>query len=259
MTQYETEGTAVAVPRKEACRYLGYRGITPDAAVGECLERCVEQLQKECHPRAVWERYPLRVEKTAGESVLPEATDSVSGGKTVKDAEKSTCRIVAGDLRFISNDLGRNLDGCTTLVLMAATIGTGVDYLIRRAEARSMVEAAVYQAAGAAMVEAWCDTVNQRIVETLRREGLFARPRFSPGYGDAPLTLQRDFSRLLAMPATCGISLTDTLLMVPSKSVTAFIGFSKQNKECVIAGCEACGKREDCAYHRLKGTEQYET
>ncbi len=250
MTQYETEGAAVEIPRQEACRYLGYRGITPDAAVGECLERCVEQLQKECHPRAVWERYPLRVEKTAGEYVLPETALGTSGGQAAKDAEKSSCRIVAGDLRFISNDLGRNLDGCTTIVLMAATIGPGVDYLIRRAQARSMAEAAVYQAAGAAMVEAWCDMVNQRIVEALRQESLFARPRFSPGYGDAPLTLQKDFSRLLAMPATCGISLTDTLLMAPSKSVTAFIGFSEQNKECVISGCGSCGKREDCAYHR---------
>lgn len=250
MTQYETEGAAVEIPRQEACRYLGYRGITPDATVGECLERCVEQLQKECHPRAVWERYPLRVEKTAGEYVLPETTLGTSGGQAAKDAEKSSCRIVAGDLRFISNDLGRNLDGCTTIVLMAATIGPGVDYLIRRAQARSMAEAAVYQAAGAAMVEAWCDMVNQRIVEALRQESLFARPRFSPGYGDAPLTLQKDFSRLLAMPATCGISLTDTLLMAPSKSVTAFIGFSEQNKECVISGCGSCGKREDCAYRR---------
>ena len=252
MTQYETAGTAVAVPRKEAYRYLGYRGITPDAAVSECLERCVEQLQKECHPRAAWERYPLRLEKTAEESGLSETPDGTGRGQAAKDAkEMDGCRIVAGDLRFTSNDLGRNLDGCTIVVLMAATIGPGVDYLIRRAEARSMAEAAVFQAAGAAMVEAWCDTVNQRIVEALREEGLFARPRFSPGYGDAPLALQRDFSRLLAMPATCGISLTDTLLMVPSKSVTAFIGFSEQNKECTIAGCDACGKRESCAYHRV--------
>ncbi len=212
----------------------------------------MEQLQKECHPRAVWERYPLRIEKTAGESALPETPDGAGRGQAAKDAkETGPCRIVVGDLRFTSNDLGRNLDGCTTVVLMAATIGLGVDYLIRRAEARSMAEAAVFQAAGAAMVEAWCDTVNQRIVEALRKEGLFARPRFSPGYGDAPLSLQKDFSRLLAMPATCGISLTDTLLMVPSKSVTAFIGFSEQNKECVIAGCEACGKRESCVYHRV--------
>lgn len=252
MTQYETEGTAVAVPRKEAYRYLGYRGITPDAAVSGCLEHCVEQLQKECHPRAAWERYPLRIEKTTGESALLETADDVSVGQAAKDAkETGSCRIAAGDLRFTSNDLGRNLDGCTTVVLMAATIGPGVDYLIRRAEARSMAEAAVFQAAGAAMVEAWCDIVNRRIVEALRKEGLFARPRFSPGYGDAPLSLQKDFSRLLAMPATCGISLTDTLLMVPSKSVTAFVGFSKQNKECVIAGCEACGKRESCVYHRV--------
>lgn len=225
MTQYETDGAAIAVPRKEAYRYLGYRGIEPDEAVSDCLERCVECLQRECHPRAAWERYPLRLENDAG-------------------------RIHAGGLCFVSRDLTRNLSGCSTVVLMAATIGTGVDYLIRRAEARSMTEAAVYQAAGAAMVEAWCDEVNQKIADALQKEGLFPHPRFSPGYGDAPLELQKDFSRLLAMPSSCGISLTDTLLMVPSKSVTAFIGFSEQKGSCTIAGCEACGRRESCAYHR---------
>lgn len=251
MTQYETAGSAIAVPRKEAYRYLGYRGITPDDAVSECLECCVACLQKECHPRAVWERYSLRIEKTAGENTMPETTaDTCRGSNAGNTPENATCQIIAGDLCFTSNDLGRNLDGCSTVVLMAATIGPGVDYLIRRAEARSMAEAAVYQAAGAAMVEAWCDEVNQNIVEVLRGEGLFPRPRFSPGYGDTSLTLQRDFSRLLAMPATCGISLTDTLLMVPSKSVTAFIGFSEQEQRCTIAGCEICGKRQSCAYRR---------
>ena len=43
-----------------------------------------------------------------------------------------------------------------------------------------------------------------------------------------PLALQKDFSRILELPKTCGITLTDTLLMVPSKSVTAFIGCTKK-------------------------------
>ena len=73
---------------------------------------------------------------------------------------------------------------------------------------------------------------------------------FSPGYGDVPLDLQKDFSALLQMPQTCGISLTDTLLMVPSKSVTAFIGFSEHKEPCILAGCETCSHATDCAFRR---------
>lgn len=52
------------------------------------------------------------------------------------------------------------------------------------------------------------------------------------------------------MPSTCGISLTDTLLMVPGKSVTAFIGFSEKPQPCILEGCEACSNQNHCAYRR---------
>lgn len=46
-----------------------------------------------------------------------------------------------------------------------------------------------------------------------------------------------------------GIKLTDSLLMMPSKSVTAVMGISKKPHRCDVRGCEACGKT-DCAYRR---------
>ena len=136
--------------------------------------------------------------------------------------------------------------------MLAVTIGPGCDFLIRRAEAVSMTDAAIYQAAGAAMVEEWCDIVNAKIKgEMLQRYGYHDRPRFSPGYGDLPLDLQRDFFRILNLPRTCGISLGDTLLMSPSKSVTAFIGLKPgENADCIPGGCDVCGRSDDCDYRR---------
>ena len=48
--------------------------------------------------------------------------------------------------------------------------------------------------------------------------------RFSPGYGDLPLGYQRTLLAILDTPRKIGVSLTDTLLMVPSKSVSAVVG-----------------------------------
>ena len=48
--------------------------------------------------------------------------------------------------------------------------------------------------------------------------------RFSPGYGDWALSAQRELLRMLDASRTVGVSLTDTMLMVPSKSVSAVIG-----------------------------------
>lgn len=46
-----------------------------------------------------------------------------------------------------------------------------------------------------------------------------------------------------------GIKLTDSFLMMPSKSVTAVIGVSQKPHRCDVKGCEACGKT-DCLYRR---------
>ena len=69
------------------------------------------------------------------------------------------------------------------------------------------------------------DFLNEKINEEAVAAGKKARPRFSPGYGDVDLAVQKDFFRLL--PCTrIGLTLMDTLIMSPEKSVTAFVGIT---------------------------------
>ena len=159
--------------------------------------------------------------------------------------------VIAAGMTIRSRGLLKNLRGCTQICLMAVTIGVGADRLTARAKITDMTEAAIFQAAGAAMVEAWCDEVNKQIIAEAAKKGMFCRPRFSPGYGDFPLEFQRNFEALLDMPRTIGVSLTDTCLMVPSKSVTAVIGLSPEaGTDCILQGCEACGSADSCVYRR---------
>ena len=51
------------------------------------------------------------------------------------------------------------------------------------------------------------------------------------------------------MQKTVGITLTESLLMLPSKSVTAVIGVSKQDARCVLSGCESC-RNAGCTFRR---------
>ncbi|MBP3731219.1 MAG: hypothetical protein J6I40_07110, partial [Mailhella sp.] len=74
--------------------------------------------------------------------------------------------------------------------------------------------------------------------------------RFSPGYGDFALEHQRDFARFLDMPRNAGISLSDTLLMTPSKSVTAVIGVGASSRTCG-GKCMDCS-REHCIYREIQ-------
>ena len=91
--------------------------------------------------------------------------------------------------------------------------------------------------------------MNEEIRREAAERGLFLRPRFSPGYGDFSLEHQREFFRILEVQKKIGVTLTESLLMMPSKSVTAVIGLSEENTHCMLQGCEACGKR-DCSFRR---------
>ena len=83
--------------------------------------------------------------------------------------------------------------------------------------------AAVFQATGAMYIEEVVDFANNQIVQIEKNQNNFTRPRFSPGFGDVSLEVQKDFFSLLPC-SKIGLSLMDTLIMAPEKSVTAFVG-----------------------------------
>lgn len=207
---------------KEAARYLGYRQNEPDATVLKLMEECADAVQKESEPKHIYRRFALEI------------TDNV---------------IKAGGLEMTSRNLSRNLTGCGEIIFFAATLGNGPDMLMNRYSRLSISKAAVLQAVAAAAIEGYCNECQRNIEESLDAENIYVRPRFSPGYGDLPLTLQPDFLRILDAPKTVGIYLSEGGVMLPEKSVTAVMGLSRENSRCHIDGCEACSKT-DCAYRR---------
>lgn len=127
-----------------------------------------------------------------------------------------------------SKDLAKNLNGCDSAVIFAATIGTGIDRLITKYSRISPSRALCFQAIGSERVESLCDAFEDEIKKELSKGEMFFKLRFSPGYGDLSLEVQKEIFSLLDCPRKIGISLGDSLLMTPSKSVTAIIGFGRK-------------------------------
>ncbi|MCR5273605.1 MAG: hypothetical protein K6E13_11595 [Lachnospiraceae bacterium] len=123
-----------------------------------------------------------------------------------------------------SNDFQKNMTSCKSAVLFAATIGSGIDMLIRRFDRISPAKAVFLQAIGAERVEALCDAFNSEIKSSAESMGKKTHPRFSPGYGDLSIRIQPYILSMLNAEKRIGITLSESLLMAPSKSVTAFIG-----------------------------------
>ena len=129
--------------------------------------------------------------------------------------------LTLGAIQTESALLHKALEGCSSAVIFAATIGAPFDRLIQRYSRLSPAKALVLQALGAERVESLCDAF---ICQFEAEHNCRLRQRVSPGYGDLPLSLQRDIFRLLDCPRKIGLTLNESLLMSPSKSVTAIAG-----------------------------------
>ncbi len=207
------------VPRKEVYRYLGYRGALPEEDMRRKAEDVIEKLRQVAQPRMTYRRFPL----TWQEGKASVAGFALEGG-----------------------DIHRNLLGCREAYLVAATLGGGTDRLMTRLALSSSADMVLLQAVAAAALEEVLDLEEQAVKQRLLSEGLSLRPRFSPGYGDLPLTMQPRILEALAAPKLIGLSITNSLMLTPQKSVTALAGICKTGEERVHEkGCRACDKL-DC-------------
>ena len=123
-----------------------------------------------------------------------------------------------------SKNLATNLSGCNSVIIFGATIGIGIDRLITKYSHISPAKALMLQAFGAERIEALCDYFCKDIQNTLKTQ---LKTRFRAGYGDIPLDTQKQVFSLLNLPKNIGLTLNDSLLMSPTKSVTAFIGMQE--------------------------------
>ena len=112
------------------------------------------------------------------------------------------------------------------------------------------------QAVAAAMIETCCDEVNDALRHMAEREGLYCRPRFSPGYGDCPLTAQRSIVDALNATRLIGLTVTPTSLLMPTKSVTAVIGLfdGEVHDAQSRPTCNICRMREHCRFRAAHTT-----
>lgn len=181
-----------SVSLDEILRYMGAKQAAEP--VRTLAKEALEEIQNAAECRACFIRLPL----------------SVAGAE-----------ICAGPLALRSADLAKNLNGCTAVFVFAATIGHAADREIAQASLLSPAKALALDAAAAALIEAVCDAVCAMLAS---REKACLRPRFSPGYGDLPLSAQKSIAALLRTAQLLSASLSPDCIFRPAKTVTAFAG-----------------------------------
>lgn len=233
---YALKKEDIVIGEKEAYRYLGY---DPEWIAGMGREKnndCVVDPDSDTDHAidTASEADPVSSETVTG--YIREAIAMTRAAMVPKACYARFPVEVRGDGRIVlpygevvSRDLTRNLSGCREIFLFAATIGVEYDRLLRRTRVASMAKAAILQAAGAAAVESLCNCLNDDLKQCAGAEGYKAHPRYSPGYGDYALENQKGIFDVLQPARYIGLSLMDTLIMAPEKSVTAVIGLEPED------------------------------
>lgn len=219
-----------AVDRGEVLRYLGYSGQELseelDARIDEVVARCLAAGR----PRGV-----TRVFDVEGASE--------EGGVPV-------LRLAGTSLELAGRSIADHLDGAVAVGVLAVTAGMGVEAELRRLSLTDRVAQVIFDAAGSALVERAADAAEASLVAQAADRGLYCGTRFSPGYGDLPLETQPVLLAALDAGRLLGITLSDSLLMSPTKSVTAVVGFFERPPEDARPGCAACYARDFCLLRR---------
>ena len=179
---------------KEVLRYLRVDQDVPE--IDQVIKECLDELADKLTYNVCYAEIPIKI-----------CGDDVDLGFTITQ----------------SKNLSFNLKNCDKAVLFVATVGIAIDRLIAKYGAISPTKAVIFQAIGTERIEAFCDLFNEEIA---LKYGKVA-PRFSPGYGDLPIELQKEIFDFLQCQKRIGVALNGSLLMSPTKSVSAFIGIEK--------------------------------
>lgn len=199
--------------RDEAKRYLGGADITLDDKMLSLFDSCEKEVIERANPKFLYK-------------IIDLPDDELTVGKDIK----------------------KHLSGCERAAVICATLGADIDKMLRISQISDMPRAVILDSFASTAIEQVCREVDKMLTE--KYPEYFFTFRFSPGYGDYPIELQKNILNLLDAPRKIGLSLNESYLLIPSKSVTAIAGMSKTPIERKKRGCAVCDMRDRCKYRK---------
>lgn len=185
----EVPFSELKINKSEALRFAGVKGEADENTL-KLYSKAFELLKEQVTPRAV---YKCVEAYYSDEGVIIDGFDIKSTG------------------------LKKFLKGAKGCALLAATAGIEADRLINRYSCVEPSLALMIDAISAAAVEALCNKLccqNFKVDEHCR---------FSPGYSDFPIDYQKRIIKELSAEQNIGVTLNGSLMLSPSKSVTAIV------------------------------------
>lgn len=210
--------------KKELLRYLGYSG---------------QELTKE-------------ISKTIDETLKKASSYKALHTFLTADVEFMENSVVLANtgIELIGTDIRNYLKGADKCIAFACTLGIEFERELLRLQSTSMTKALIFDAAGSVFIEKAADRAEAEILRPYLEKGYFSRYRYSPGYGDLPIDLQKELVTVMECPKKIGLTATENNILIPRKSITAFIGLFKEPQKNPASKCELCKMHDSCTMRK---------
>ena len=181
------------IDNNEVKRYLKIHKF--DTQNDALIEECKKEVYKAARPRSVYSRECIYIEN----------------GKVDFCFDKVE-----------SKNLSKNLCQCKEAYVFCATLGIEIDRLIQKYAKIEPSKSVVIDSVATTLIEEFCDYINKFLGEKNK-----LCPRFSAGYGDYSIKHQKMILERLDASRKIGVSLLESYMMTPAKTVSAIIGIKE--------------------------------
>ncbi len=213
------------IDKEEVYRYLGVKGGRIDSKTAAEIKEAVAELQNE-----------VRIKKIQKEFVV--------------EKTKSGIMLVNTNIMLTGKSVNTLLEDSKRCVLFAITLGEGAERLLRKMQLVNMSKAVIMDACASSMIEQACNGYEEQIKDAYADQKVYFTDRFSPGYGDLKLSVQKEVCKVLETEKTIGVIATKDGIMIPRKSITSILGIAKRPQKMRIKGCKYCDMKENCDYRK---------
>ena len=220
----------IEINQGEVLRYLQYKNQDIDNSLSEKIKKCINQTKEIINPRFIFRKYKIKKLKFSN--------------------EKNEVYFEGANLTLQSNDIYNLLLDCDECILMSATLGLEIEREIRKLTYTDLTKGIIIDACATTAIEEVCDIVQDNIAKNLLKEDKYITYRYSPGYGDLPIEKNLDINNLLNSQKEIGLTVTNSGIMIPRKSVVALIGVSRRKISNTKKSCENCSNRHNCNYKK---------
>ena len=214
------------IDKSELLRYLGYKGQQYDERIEQNIDVAIALCLEKITPRSVIKKYSL-----VKDPLSLQGTNMILQGK----------------------DIAKHLEDCNEVYILGATVGFEIEKTVGKLMKENPLLGVIVDSASICAIESYCDDLCEELQQQNQKQLTW---RFSCGYGDFPLSQQKDFVSLLEMQKRIGVFLhEESLMMSPQKSVTAIVGIKESKRENTqssskcMAKCSNCGNL-GCQYRK---------